>query len=90
MNRQYYPGLDETVYRETLECGLQVAVVPRKDFTKKLAYLVTDFGSIHTEFELDGEHCRVPAGIAHYHYFHLVLLWGIYLLFFREKKQKNF
>ena len=66
MNRQYYPDLDETVYRETLECGLQVAVIPRKGFTKKLAYLVTDFGSIHTEFRLEGQDHRVPAGIAHY------------------------
>ena len=50
MTKQHYPELDETLYRETLENGLTVLVVPRKGFTKKLAYFVTDFGSIHTDF----------------------------------------
>ena len=40
-----------------------------------------------TELLYDGV---LSAATAYYHYFHLVLLWGIYLLFFREKKQKNF
>ena len=53
MTRKQYPELDETLYRETLENGLTVLVVPRKGFTKKLAYFVTDFGSIHTDFRLD-------------------------------------
>ena len=65
MNPIRYPELDETVYRTVLENGLTVLVVPRKGFTKKLAYFVTDFGSIHTEFTLDGRRCSVPAGIAH-------------------------
>ena len=66
MNRVYYPKLDETLYREVLPSGLTVAVVPRKDFTKKLAYFVTDFGSIHTRFTLENQEYRVPAGVAHY------------------------
>ena len=61
-----YPGLGETVYRTVMPNGLTVMVVPRPGFTKKLAYFVTDFGSIHTEFTLDGEQYRVPAGVAHY------------------------
>ena len=32
----YYPELDETCYKEVLENGLTLAVVKRKDFTKKL------------------------------------------------------
>ena len=66
MNMTQYPKLDETVYRSKLPCGLTVAVVPKPGFTRKLAYFVTDFGSIHTDFELDGEIFRVPAGVAHY------------------------
>ena len=66
MNPIHYPELDETVYREVLENGLTVTVVPRKGFTKTLAYFVTDFGSIHTEFTYEGETHHVPAGIAHY------------------------
>lgn len=66
MTKQYYPELDETLYRETLENGLTVAVVPRKGFTKSLAYFVTDFGSIHRDFSLEGQEYHVPAGVAHY------------------------
>ena len=62
----HYPALGETVHRSVLPNGLTVLVVPRPGFTKKLAYFVTDFGAIHTEFTLEGEQYRVPAGIAHY------------------------
>ena len=61
-----YPRLGETLHKTVLENGLTVAVVPRPGFTKKMAYFVTDFGSIHTEFELDGVRHRVPAGVAHF------------------------
>jgi len=66
MIRTDYPDLDETLYRHTLGCGLELMVVPRKGFTKKLAYLVTDFGSIHTDFLLEGKEYHAPAGVAHY------------------------
>ena len=66
MRKFEYPGLGETVCRCVLPNGLTIMVAPRPGFTKKLAYFVTDFGSIHTEFTLDGEEYRVPAGIAHY------------------------
>ena len=66
MIRQYYPELDETLYREVLENGLTVAVLPRKDFTRKIAYFVTDYGSIHTAFSFEGQEHHVPAGVAHY------------------------
>ena len=66
MTKFEYPELDETLYREVLENGLTVAVVPRKGFTKRLAYFVTDYGSIHTEFTLEGKQYNAPAGVAHY------------------------
>ncbi len=66
MTTRYYPELDETLSLGVLENGLTVAVVPRKGFTKKLAYFVTDYGSLHTEFTLDGIHYEAPAGVAHY------------------------
>ena len=62
----YYPELDETCYKEVLENGLTLAVVKRKDFTKKLAYFVTDYGAIHTDFTLEGREYHSPAGVAHY------------------------
>ena len=61
-----YPALAEQAYRETLPNGLTVVVVPRKGFQKKLAYFVTDYGSIHTDFTVNGEKCTSPAGVAHY------------------------
>ena len=66
MKRYSYPDLDEVLYRETLPNGLEIAVAPRRGFAKKIAYFVTNYGSIHTEFTLDGKKCTVPAGVAHY------------------------
>ncbi len=66
MKLRQYPQLGEKIYWDTLPCGLTVAVVPRPGFTKKLAYFVTDFGSVHTRFTLNGEALRVPDGVAHY------------------------
>ena len=61
-----YPQLGETLYRQVLPNGLTVLVVPRPGFSKKLAYFVTDFGAIHTEFTVDGVSHRVPDGVAHF------------------------
>ena len=66
MNKIEYPRLGESVFKSVLRNGLTVEVVPRPGFTKKLAYFVTDFGSIHTTFELEGEKYTVPAGVAHF------------------------
>ena len=66
MKKLYYPELDETLYTGVLENGLTVCVVPRKGFTKKMAYFVTDYGSIHTDFLLEGNVHHAPAGVAHY------------------------
>ena len=61
-----YPRLGEAIYKTVLGNGLTVEVVPRPGFTKKLAYFVTDFGSIHTKFQLEGREYTVPAGVAHF------------------------
>ncbi len=66
MRKMEYPRLGEAICRKTLPCGLQVAVVPRPGFTRKLAYFVTDYGSIHTGYELDGQRKTAPAGVAHF------------------------
>ena len=61
-----YPRLGESLYTKKLENGLTVALVPRKGFARKIAYFVTDFGSIHTDFMLDGQNYQMPAGVAHF------------------------
>ena len=66
MKKQYYDRLNETLYTCQMENGLTVQVVPRPGFSRKLAYFVTDFGSIHTDFLLEGKEINAPAGIAHF------------------------
>ena len=66
MEQRYYPQWNETLYRGVCPSGLTVCVVKRPGFTKKLAYFVTDFGSIHTEFTLNGQPFSAPAGVAHF------------------------
>ena len=66
MEKIFYDQLDETLFGAKLPNGLTVHIVPRKDFSKKLAYFVTDFGAIHTEFDFEGQTHSMPAGIAHY------------------------
>ena len=66
MERIQYPKLGETMYKYICANGLTVKVIPRPGFTRKMAYFVTDFGSIHTDFELDGKIYHAPAGIAHF------------------------
>ena len=61
-----YDNLGETLYSCRLTNGLTVKVVPRPGFTRKIAYFVTDYGSIHTDFTLEGRRIQVPAGIAHF------------------------
>lgn len=64
--KKQYPALGETLFQRTLDNGLTVAVLPRPGFQRKLAYFVTDFGSVHTEFSFEGKDYRVPAGVAHF------------------------
>ena len=66
MEKRTYPALGEQVYWSKLPNGLNIVVIPRPGFSKKMAYYVTDFGAIHTEFTLDGKAYSVPAGIAHF------------------------
>ena len=66
MTKFEYPELGEVLYKERLSNGLTVIVLPRPGFSRKLAYFVTDFGSIHTDFSLEGREIHAPAGIAHF------------------------
>ncbi len=66
MHKEYYAALDETLFSGKLTNGLTVLVCPKPGFSRKMAYFVTDFGSIHTDFTLDGQAHRAPAGVAHF------------------------
>ena len=66
MKKYEYPELGEVLYQDVLPNGLRVCVLPRPGFSRKLAYFVTDYGAIHTDFLMDGRTVHTPAGIAHF------------------------
>lgn len=59
--------LNESYHRAILESGLEVIVVPKKDFVKKYAFFTVHYGGIHNQFYIgDDELVEMPAGIAHF------------------------
>ncbi len=62
-----YPGVRETLYRETMENGLEVYVLPKEGFQKTYATFSTRYGSVDNHFAVAGSGpIRVPDGIAHF------------------------
>lgn len=62
-----YDALQETLYRETMDNGLQVYVLPKPGFQKTYATFSTKYGSIDNRFQVEGqEEISVPDGIAHF------------------------
>lgn len=66
MEKRVYPRLGEEVFWGKLPNGLTIAVVPRRGFSKKMAYFVTGAGSLHREFTMDGQSYYAPMGVAHF------------------------
>ena len=60
------PRLGEQYFEHQLSNGLLLRVIPKRGFAKKYAFLAVDFGSIDTNFTLEGKSYCMPAGIAHY------------------------
>lgn len=58
MKQTYYEKLDERVFETRLPNGLAVFVLPKKGFSQKCAYFVTNYGSIDTKFTQDGKKNR--------------------------------
>jgi len=62
-----FDRLEEKVYYEVLENGLQVFVLPKPGFRKTYATLTTRFGSIDCRFCVEnGDVVELPDGIAHF------------------------
>ena len=66
MEKRCYPRLDEVVFWDRLPNGLTLAVIPRHNFSKKMAYFVTGAGSLCREFSVDGQKYCAPMGVAHF------------------------
>ena len=66
MTRTEYTGIGETLYSTVLENGLEIRVVPKKDFSTYYAAFATNYGGACRRFHLDGKDLDTPAGVAHY------------------------
>ena len=68
MRRNNLEKLDLELYEETLKNGLRVFIVPKENVNGIYATFSTKFGSIHTEFVLNGSDkmIKVPIGVAHF------------------------
>jgi predicted Zn-dependent peptidase len=60
--------LGERLLSKRSKNGLQIYVMPKKDYNKIFAMYSTHYGSIDSEFIVPdtGEHLKVPEGIAHF------------------------
>lgn len=67
MEQIHYDRLQETLYHEVMDNGLQVFVLPKPAFQKAYATFATNYGSVDNHFRVAaGEETRVPDGIAHF------------------------
>ncbi|AWX56761.1 insulinase family protein [Brevibacillus brevis] len=67
MQTTVFEQVNETVYHEALQNGLQVYLVPKQGFSKTYAVFTTRYGSIDSHFRTrSGEEINVPDGIAHF------------------------
>ncbi len=58
--------IEEKVYKEVLDNGLEIYLFPRKNVSKKVIMWGTKFGAVDNDFSVNGERITVPDGIAHY------------------------
>lgn len=67
MEQRQYSQLQETLYYERMDNGLEVYVLPKPGFQKTYATFSTKYGSIDNHFQVAGQNAiQVPDGIAHF------------------------
>lgn len=68
MNKIIMSNLDEEIYHEVLDNGLNVFIYKKEGYLKKGAYFATDYGSAVINFKPIGENKMhlFPTGIAHF------------------------
>ncbi len=59
-------GLNETIYKKTFPCGLDLYMWPDHKEKKTKASLIVKYGSIHQKFKINNKEYNVPTGIAHF------------------------
>ena len=69
MEKIVFEQLKEELYHEKLENGLDVYILPKKEFNKSFATFTTKYGSVDNHFksiESNKNSFKVPDGIAHF------------------------
>ncbi|GAE30817.1 EF-P 5-aminopentanol modification-associated protein YfmH [Halalkalibacter hemicellulosilyticus] len=63
-----FTQIEETLYHEQLDNGLNIYILPKKEFNKTYATFTTKYGSVDNHFKPIGEKddIKVPDGIAHF------------------------
>ncbi|MFD2829722.1 EF-P 5-aminopentanol modification-associated protein YfmH [Corticicoccus populi] len=61
-----YKTIDEKVYQETLDNGLDVFIINKPGYNKKFVTYTTKYGSLDDQFTANGVSHKVPDGIAHF------------------------
>lgn len=61
-----FPNIGEKLYSSVLPNGLEIRVVPKKDFAAAYAAFATNYGGAHRRFSVDGKSVDTPAGVAHF------------------------
>lgn len=68
MEKIVFSQLKEELFHEKLENGLEVYILPKKEFNKSFATFTTKYGSVDNHFKPlnQKEFTKVPDGIAHF------------------------
>ena len=65
--KKYYPAVKETLYQTSLENGLTVTLLPKKDFNEVYGVVSVQVGSVDIRFTVDDKGLqKYPQGIAHF------------------------
>ena len=66
IQKHEYPSVGETLYTAVLDNGLELRVVPKRDYATFYAAFTTNYGGACRRFSVDGRTLDTPAGVAHY------------------------
>jgi len=58
--------LQELRHEATLDCGMKLLYAPRPGYSKKIAFVVVDYGSLDHAWQAGHKRVTVPDGIAHF------------------------
>ncbi len=66
MDKKMNSILNEYIFHEKLDSGLECYIIPKKGYVEKQAIIATKYGSLNDNFKLNEEEINMPEGIAHF------------------------